>query len=57
VRLTRAGVALQERVFAAFVRASGELLAPLGALRETDRELERLLGAFEERLAEQEQVA
>ena len=57
VRLTRAGLVMQERVFAAFVRASGELLAPLGALADTDRELDRLLGVFELRSAAEEQVA
>jgi DNA-binding MarR family transcriptional regulator len=57
VRLTRAGAALQERVFASFVRASSDLLAPLGALRDTDRELERLLAAFELRIAAEEEVA
>src|SRR5258705_5087831 len=57
VRLTRAGIALQERVFAAFVGASGDLLAPLGALRDIDRELERLLAAFEQRFVAEEEVA
>ncbi len=57
VRLTRAGIALQERVFAAFLGASGELLAPLGSLRDTDRELDRLLAMFESRLAADEEVA
>jgi hypothetical protein len=57
VRLTRAGIALQERVFASFLGASGELLAPLGALGETDRELDRLLDAFELRFAAEEEVA
>src|SRR5215831_519444 len=57
VRLTRAGLAAQERIFAAFLHASGDLLAPLGALRDTDRELERLLAAFEQRGAVEEEVA
>jgi DNA-binding MarR family transcriptional regulator len=57
VRLTRAGLALQERVFAAFLQASGDLLAPLGVLRETDRELDRLLDAFEQRFRAEERVA
>ena len=57
VRLTRAGQGLQERVFASFLGASGELLGPLGALAETDRELDRLLDAFELRFAAQEEVA
>ena len=57
VRLTRAGAALQERVFASFLGASGELLAPLGGLRETDRELERLLEVFDLHGAASEQVA
>jgi DNA-binding MarR family transcriptional regulator len=57
VRLTRTGQAIQERVFASFLGASGELLAPLGALGDTDRELERLLDAFELRFAAQEEVA
>jgi DNA-binding MarR family transcriptional regulator len=57
VRLTRTGIALQERVFASFLGASGELLAPLGALADTDRELDRLLDAFELRFAAQEEVA
>jgi len=57
VRLTRAGIALQERVFASFLGASGELLAPLGALGDTDRELDRLLDAFELRFAAEEEVA
>src|SRR5262245_9140147 len=47
VRLTRAGIALQQRVFTAFLRSSADLLAPLGPLRDTDRELERLLAVFE----------
>jgi DNA-binding MarR family transcriptional regulator len=46
VRLTRAGQAIQERVFAA-LSASGGLLGPLGALGDTDRALDRLLDAFE----------
>jgi DNA-binding MarR family transcriptional regulator len=57
VRLTRAGIALSERVFASFLRASGDLLAPLGELRDTDRELDRLLVAFELRGAAVEEVA
>jgi DNA-binding MarR family transcriptional regulator len=57
VRLTRAGVALQQRAFASFVRASRELLAPLGPLAETDRELDRLLEVFEQRLDAEEEVA
>jgi DNA-binding MarR family transcriptional regulator len=47
VRLTRAGIALQERAFEAFRAASAALVAPLGSLRDTDRELARLLEAFE----------
>lgn len=57
VQLTRSGVALQERVFASFLGASGELLAPLGALGGTDRELDRLLDAFELRFAARQDVA
>jgi DNA-binding MarR family transcriptional regulator len=57
VRITSAGRALQERAFAAFVRASSELLAPLGAIDGTDRELERLLAAFELHGAASEEVA
>jgi DNA-binding MarR family transcriptional regulator len=60
VRLTRAGIAVQERAFEAFRTASAELLAPLGALRDTDRELARLLDAFEVHFAdapEEEEVA
>ena len=57
VRLTRAGLAVQERVFAAFLSASGELLAPLGGLAGTDRELDRLLEAFEQRIVAEEEVA
>ena len=54
VSLTRAGLELQDRVFHAFLAASRELVAPLPEprLREIDRSLRVLLGAFERYLAE-----
>ena len=49
VKLTRAGHAVQDRVFKAFVAATQKLLAPVPAtrLREADRSLRVLLDAFE----------
>jgi len=49
VRLTRAGVALQQRVFDAFLAATDELLAPLGPrrMRAVDEALALLLDTFE----------
>jgi DNA-binding MarR family transcriptional regulator len=53
VSLTKAGLELQDRVFHAFLAASQAVLAPLSAakLREADRALRALLGAFEDHLA------
>jgi DNA-binding MarR family transcriptional regulator len=53
VSLTKAGLELQDRVFRAFLAASQELLGSLSAakLREADRTLRVLLGAFEEYLS------
>ncbi|MGH0029902.1 MAG: MarR family winged helix-turn-helix transcriptional regulator [Myxococcota bacterium] len=53
VSLTRAGLALQDRVFHAFLTASRELLSPLSPTRrrEADRALRALLEALETRLA------
>ena len=53
ISLTRAGLALQDRIFAAFSTASQDLLSPLPAkrLRETDKMLRTLLDAFESRSA------
>jgi DNA-binding MarR family transcriptional regulator len=49
IRLTRSGIAVQERVFNAFLSASDDLLAPLSRarLREVDGSLRDLLDAFE----------
>ena len=49
VKLTRAGHAVQNRVFNAFVAATQKLMAPMPAakLRETDRSLRALLDVFE----------
>ena len=53
VSLTRAGLALQDRVFHAFLSASQDVLAPLSApkLRESDRALRALLDCFERYLS------
>ena len=49
VVLTRQGRTVQERVFEAFLSASGDLLAPMGRarLKTADRSLRLLLDAFE----------
>ncbi len=54
IRLTRSGIAVQERVFNAFLSASEDLLAPLPRekLREVDGSLRGLLGAFEKHFYE-----
>lgn len=54
VSLTPEGLELQDRVFSAFLVASQDLVAPLSEtrLREVDRALRTLLGAFERYLGE-----
>ena len=53
VSLTAAGLELQDRVFNAFLVASQDLLAPVSEsrLRDVDRALRTLLGAFERYVA------
>ncbi|MCG8588209.1 MAG: MarR family transcriptional regulator [Proteobacteria bacterium] len=50
IRMTAAGLALQQRVFDAFLESSDTLLAPLGKrnLKTSDQELATLLDIFEE---------
>jgi DNA-binding MarR family transcriptional regulator len=54
VTLTKAGLALQDRVFHAFLAASRDVLGPLSApkRRESDRTLRALLDCFERYLAD-----
>ena len=59
VKLTRSGLQTQERVFNAFLSASDDLLADLGAgeRRELDHALSGLLDCFEAYLAPEEMSA